>query len=106
MIYKALYRRFRPLLFSDVIGQEHITNTLKNQIQSNKVAHAYLFSGGRGSGKTTTAKQQCNSLKELQHPVYGKSYLIGEKVKLVMFNNYTESNIHDDEIVNVKIIKK
>ena len=56
MIYKALYRRFRPLLFSDVIGQEHITNTLKNQIQSNKVAHAYLFSGGRGSGKTTTAK--------------------------------------------------
>ena len=37
---------------------------------------------------------------------YGKSYLIGEKVKLVMFNNYTENNIHDDEIVNVKIIKK
>lgn len=56
MSYKALYRRFRPLMFSDVIGQEHITATLKNQIQSNRVAHAYLFSGGRGSGKTTTAK--------------------------------------------------
>ena len=56
MEYKALYRRFRPLVFSDVIGQEHISNTLKNQIQNNRVAHAYLFSGGRGSGKTTTAK--------------------------------------------------
>lgn len=56
MAYKALYRTFRPLVFSDVIGQEHITTTLKNQIQSGKVAHAYLFSGGRGSGKTSTAK--------------------------------------------------
>lgn len=56
MEYKALYRRFRPLVFSDVIGQEHISNTIKNQIQNNRVAHAYLFSGGRGSGKTTTAK--------------------------------------------------
>lgn len=56
MTYKALYRRFRPLVFADVIGQEHITSTLKNQIQSNRIAHAYLFSGGRGSGKTTTAK--------------------------------------------------
>ena len=56
MSYKALYRTFRPLVFSDVIGQEHITDTLKNQIQTGKVAHAYLFSGGRGSGKTSTAK--------------------------------------------------
>ena len=56
MEYKALYRRFRPLNFLDVVGQEHISNTLKNQIQNNRVAHAYLFSGGRGSGKTTTAK--------------------------------------------------
>ena len=56
MSYKALYRTFRPLVFSDVIGQEHITDTLKNQIQTGRVAHAYLFSGGRGSGKTSTAK--------------------------------------------------
>ena len=56
MSYKALYRTFRPLVFSDVIGQEHITTTLKNQIQTGRVAHAYLFSGGRGSGKTSTAK--------------------------------------------------
>lgn len=56
MAYKALYRTFRPLVFSDVIGQEHITDTLKNQILTEKVAHAYLFSGGRGSGKTSTAK--------------------------------------------------
>ena len=56
MAYKALYRTFRPLKFIDVVGQEHITTTIKNQIQSGRIAHAYLFSGGRGSGKTSTAK--------------------------------------------------
>ena len=56
MAYKALYRTFRPQKFADVIGQEHITRTLQNQIQSGRIAHAYLFSGGRGSGKTSTAK--------------------------------------------------
>ncbi|MBQ9279503.1 MAG: DNA polymerase III subunit gamma/tau [Clostridia bacterium] len=56
MSYVALYRQFRPKVFEDVVGQEHITKTLKNQIKSGRVAHAYLFSGGRGSGKTSTAK--------------------------------------------------
>ena len=56
MSYIALYRKFRPQKFEDVIGQEHITKTLKNQIQNNRIGHAYLFSGGRGSGKTSTAK--------------------------------------------------
>lgn len=56
MAYVALYRQFRPKVFEDVVGQEHITKTLKNQIKSGRVAHAYLFSGGRGSGKTSTAK--------------------------------------------------
>ena len=56
MAYMALYRKFRPKIFDDVVGQEHITKTLKNQIKANRVAHAYLFSGGRGSGKTSTAK--------------------------------------------------
>lgn len=54
--YIALYRKFRPIKFSDVVGQEHITKTIKNQIVNNRVGHAYLFSGGRGSGKTSTAK--------------------------------------------------
>ncbi len=56
MSYTALYRNFRPLKFSDMVGQEHITRTLKNQVISNRVGHAYLFNGGRGTGKTSSAK--------------------------------------------------
>lgn len=56
MSYVALYRKFRPRKFEDVVGQEHITKTIRNQILNNRVGHAYLFSGGRGSGKTSTAK--------------------------------------------------
>ena len=56
MGYTALYRKFRPTKFSEMVGQEHIKKTLINQIISNRVGHAYLFNGGRGTGKTTTAK--------------------------------------------------
>ncbi|MCI8310324.1 MAG: DNA polymerase III subunit gamma/tau [Clostridia bacterium] len=56
MAYTALYRKFRPLKFEDMVGEEHITRTLKNQIISKRVGHAYLFNGGRGTGKTTSAK--------------------------------------------------
>lgn len=56
MAYQAFYRRFRPKTFDNVLGQEHITTTLKNQIVNNNIAHAYLFSGTRGTGKTSTAK--------------------------------------------------
>ena len=56
MAYTALYRKFRPLKFADMVGQDRITRTLKNQIISGRVGHAYLFNGGRGTGKTTSAK--------------------------------------------------
>ena len=56
MAYTALYRKFRPLTFSEFVGQEHITRTLKNQIKAGRVGHAYLFNGGRGTGKTSAAK--------------------------------------------------
>ncbi len=56
MAYVALYRKWRPQNFDSVIGQPHIVRTLKNAIEKNKVAHAYLFSGPRGTGKTSTAK--------------------------------------------------
>lgn len=56
MLYTALYRKFRPLNFNEIVGQEHIIKTLKNQIINNRVGHAYLFSGGRGTGKTSAAK--------------------------------------------------
>ena len=56
MGYIALYRKFRPQTFEEMVGQEHITRTLRNQIMANRVGHAYLFNGGRGTGKTTSAK--------------------------------------------------
>ena len=56
MEYTSLYRRFRPLKFNEMVGQEHIIKTLKNEIISGRVGHAYLFNGGRGTGKTTAAK--------------------------------------------------
>lgn len=56
MAYTALYRKWRPDVFSDVKGQEHIVTTLKNQIIADRIGHAYLFSGTRGTGKTTVAK--------------------------------------------------
>lgn len=56
MSYTALYRKFRPDTFADVKGQDHIVTTLKNQIRANRIGHAYLFTGTRGTGKTTVAK--------------------------------------------------
>lgn len=55
-MYQVLYRRYRPRVFSDVYGQDHVTSTLKNEIQNNRISHAYLFTGSRGTGKTTCAK--------------------------------------------------
>ena len=56
MAYKALYRTYRPSSFEEVVGQKYIVTTLKNAIEQNKIAHAYLFCGPRGTGKTTVAK--------------------------------------------------
>ena len=56
MAYQALYRKYRPVTFSDVVGQDHITKTLKNELDCGKIVHAYLFTGTRGTGKTTCAK--------------------------------------------------
>ncbi len=56
MAYRALYRQYRPTRFSEVVGQEHITTTLKHQVASDRPAHAYLFCGTRGTGKTTSAR--------------------------------------------------
>jgi len=56
MAYRALYRTYRPETFNDIVGQQHIVDVLKNQIKNRKIAHAYLFSGPRGTGKTSTAK--------------------------------------------------
>ena len=55
-MYQALYRKWRPRTFDDVVGQAHITDTLKQQVASSRLSHAYLFTGTRGTGKTSCAK--------------------------------------------------
>ena len=55
-MYQVLYRKYRPKVFDDVVGQEHITSTLQNEIKTDKLSHAYLFTGSRGTGKTTCAR--------------------------------------------------
>ena len=55
-MYQALYRKYRPQTFDDVVGQSAVTLTLKNQIVHHRMSHAYLFTGTRGTGKTTCAK--------------------------------------------------
>ena len=55
-MYRVLYRKYRPKTFDDVSGQEHITAVLRNEIMSGRLSHAYLFTGTRGTGKTTCAK--------------------------------------------------
>lgn len=62
MAYTALYRKWRPKTFDDIIGQEHVTTTLKNQIANDRIAHAYLLCGTRGTGKTSTAKVMAKAL--------------------------------------------
>lgn len=70
MSYTALYRKFRPSEFGDVKGQDHIITTLKNQIRANRIGHAYLFCGTRGTGKTTVAKIFAKAVN-CEHPVNG-----------------------------------
>ena len=69
-MYQVLYRKWRPQVFSDVVGQPHITSTLKNEIESGRHSHAYLFTGSRGTGKTTCAKILAKAVNCL-HPVNG-----------------------------------
>ena len=70
MSYTALYRKFRPQEFTDVKGQDHIVTTLKNQIKADRIGHAYLFCGTRGTGKTTIAKIFAKAVN-CEHPVDG-----------------------------------
>ena len=70
MSYTALYRKYRPQNFTDVKGQDAIVATIRNQIEAERIAHAYLFCGTRGTGKTTIAKIFAKAVN-CEHPVEG-----------------------------------
>ncbi|MEG2429417.1 MAG: DNA polymerase III subunit gamma/tau, partial [Oscillospiraceae bacterium] len=79
-MYLALYRKWRPKTFADVIGQEHITTTLKNEIEQNRLAHSYLFTGPRGTGKTTCSKILSMAVN-CDNPINGNPCMVCENCK-------------------------
>lgn len=111
-MYQALYRKWRPKVFEDVVSQDHIVETLKNQIANNKIAHAYLFCGSRGTGKTSTAKIFARAVNCL-NPINGnpcneceacKAMLSGSTFDVVEMDGASNRKIDDirnviDEVV-------
>lgn len=108
-MYKALYRKYRPDDFSNIIGQDHIIDVLKNQIKENKISHAYLFHGDRGTGKTSTAKVfaravNCLDYDEKKGPCNKCKSCINNEMDTIEIDaasNNSVDNIRDikDEIV-------
>ena len=108
MAYTALYRKFRPATFGEMVGQEHITRTLRNQIVSGRVGHAYLFNGGRGTGKTTSAKVLARAINCL-NPKDGEPCNECEICKEILNGSLTDvvemdaaSNNSVDDIRNIR----
>ena len=88
-MYLALYRKYRPRTFDDVISQEHITTTLKNQVANNLAGHAYLFTGSRGTGKTTCAKIMAMAVNCLD-PQNGNPCLVCERCREIADGEATD----------------
>ena len=108
MAYLALYRKYRPQTFDKVVGQEHITKTLENQIKNNKISHAYLFCGTRGTGKTSIAKIFARAIN-CEHPVNGSPCGECQTCKLLQQQNNMDimeidaaSNNRVDEIRDLR----
>ena len=89
MAYVALYRKYRPIDFSSMVGQEHIVKILKNQIERGKISHAYIFSGTRGTGKTTAAKVFARAINCL-NPKDGEPCNECEACKSILEGNTTD----------------
>ena len=111
MAYTALYRKFRPLTFDDMVGQEHNTKTLRNQIISGRVGHAYLFNGVRGTGKTTTAKIMARAINCL-NPQNGnpcneceicKEILEGSLTDVVEMDAASNNSVDDIRVIREEV---
>ncbi len=107
-MYLALYRKFRPTSFEEVVGQDHIVRTLKNQIQNNQIGHAYLFCGSRGTGKTSVAKIFAKAVN-CQNPKNGSPCMECEACKNLALSNNMDiieidaaSNNRVDEIRDLR----
>ena len=74
-MYQALYRQYRPKTFDELLGQSHITTILKNQIIKGNIGHAYLFSGTRGTGKTSAAKVFSRAVNCLDPKKIGRAHV-------------------------------
>ena len=111
MQYTALYRKFRPQKFEDIVGQEHITKTLKNQIIAGRVGHAYLFNGGRGTGKTSAAKVLARAINCL-NPQNGepcneceicKAALSGALTDIVEMDAASNNSVEDIRLIRDEV---
>ena len=89
MGYIALYRKYRPNTFENIIGQENVTRILRNQIKNGKISHAYLFSGTRGTGKTSAAKVFARAINCL-NPKDGEPCNECEVCKGILNGNITD----------------
>ena len=111
-MYQALYRKWRPTVFEDVLGQSHITDTLKSQLMQNKLSHAYLFSGSRGTGKTSTAKILSRAMN-CENPQNGnpcnechacKTALNGSAVDIVEIDAASNNRVDDARIIREEVV--
>ena len=118
MSYMALYRKFRPDQFDEVKGQEHIVTTLKNQLMADRIGHAYLFCGTRGTGKTTVAKLFAKAVNcDVAFVPIGGIYTMNAKEAASLINtiepqiaiptHYGEIiGSHDDAVLFKKLVKE
>lgn len=111
-MYQALYRKWRPTVFEDVLGQSHITDTLKSQLVQHKLSHAYLFSGSRGTGKTSTAKILSRAMN-CENPQNGnpcnechacKTALNGSAVDIVEIDAASNNRVDDARIIREEVV--
>lgn len=111
-MYQALYRKWRPTVFEDVLGQSHITDTLKSQLTQQKLSHAYLFSGSRGTGKTSTAKILSRAMN-CENPQNGnpcnechacKTALNGSAVDIVEIDAASNNRVDDARIIREDVV--